>query len=76
MDLLTAAFYAFALLTLASAGIVVFSRNIIYSAFALLFTFFGVAGIYILLTIDWNETPELTSAASGWIGIVLGYWLK
>src|SRR6266516_2318055 len=36
-------FYFFAVLTVASAAIVVFSSSLIYSAFGLLFTFFGVA---------------------------------
>src|SRR3989339_498765 len=50
MDLITIIFYFFAVLIVASAAVVVFSKNIMYSAFALLFTFFGVATIYVLLT--------------------------
>src|SRR3989339_437421 len=49
MDLITIIFYFFAVLIVASAAVVVFSKNIMYSAFALLFTFFGVATIYVLL---------------------------
>jgi len=41
MDLFDTVFYVFAFVTVVSAAIVVFSRNIIYSAFALLFTFFA-----------------------------------
>ena len=37
-------FYVFATVTVASAAVVVLARSLIYSAFALLFTFFGVAG--------------------------------
>jgi NADH-quinone oxidoreductase subunit J len=45
-------FYALAVLTVVSAGITAFSRNIVYSAFALFGAFAGVAGIYILLAAD------------------------
>ena len=45
MAVSTAVFYLIALLTVVSAGMVAFSRNIIYSAFSLLGTFMGVAGI-------------------------------
>ncbi len=38
-------FWVFALVTVASAAVVVLSRTLIYSAFSLLFTFFGVAGL-------------------------------
>ncbi|NMB83206.1 MAG: NADH-quinone oxidoreductase subunit J, partial [Ignavibacteria bacterium] len=40
-------FYLFAIITVVSAFIVVTTRNVIYSGFSLLFTFFGVAGIYV-----------------------------
>ena len=49
MQLFDIVFYVFALITIVSAFVVVFSKNIIYSAFSLLFTFFGVAGLYVLL---------------------------
>ena len=52
MQLFDIVFYVFALITLVSGGIVVFSRNIVYAAFALLFTFFGVAALYVLLHAD------------------------
>jgi NAD(P)H-quinone oxidoreductase subunit 6 len=45
-------FYALAALTVVSAAITAFSRNIVYSAFALLGAFAGVAGLYILLGAD------------------------
>ncbi len=52
-------FWFFAVLTIISAGIVVFSRNMIYSVFALLFTFFGVAGIYVLLNADFLAVTQI-----------------
>jgi len=45
-------FYILAAITVLSAGITAFSRNIVYSAFALFGAFAGVAGIYILLGAD------------------------
>jgi NAD(P)H-quinone oxidoreductase subunit 6 len=45
-------FYVLAVVTIASAAITAFSRNIVYSAFALFGAFAGVAGIYILLAAD------------------------
>jgi len=45
-------FYALAILTVGSAAITAFSRNIVYSAFALFGAFAGVAGIYVLLSAD------------------------
>ncbi len=46
-------FGAFALLTLLSAGLVIFAKNAISSAMALVATFFFLAGIYVLL---WAHT--------------------
>ena len=45
-------FYALALVTIASALVTAFSRNIVHSAFALFGTLAGVAGIYALLAAD------------------------
>jgi NADH-quinone oxidoreductase subunit J len=65
MDLFTIAFYVFALLTLISASVVVFSRNIVRSAFSLLFTFFGVAGLYVLLMADFLAIAQLMIYVGG-----------
>jgi NADH:ubiquinone oxidoreductase subunit 6 (subunit J) len=45
-------FWLMAILAVGSALITAFSRNIVYSAFALLGAFAGVVGIYILLAAD------------------------
>ena len=45
-------FYVLFVLTVGSAAITAFSRNIVYSAFALFGSFAGVAGIYVLLGAD------------------------
>ena len=45
-------FYVLAIVTVGSAAITAFSRNIVYSAFALFGALAGVAGIYVLLAAD------------------------
>jgi NADH-quinone oxidoreductase subunit J len=65
MDLYEIAFYFFAVLTIASAIVVVSARSIIYSAFALLFTFFGVAGLYVLLNADFLAVTQLLVYVGG-----------
>ena len=71
MNLYDTAFYFFALITLCSAAIVVFSRNIIYSAFSLLFTFFGVAGLYVLLSADFLAVAQLLIYVGGILVLLL-----
>ena len=34
------------------------------------------AGLYILTSNDMSMNPELSAAATGWVGLVIGYWLK
>ena len=46
------AFYIVAAVTIISAAGVAFSRNIVYSAFSLMGTFMGVAGLYVFLAAD------------------------
>ena len=71
MDLFDSAFYLFALITIVSAFIVVFSRSIIYSAFALLFTFFGVAGLYVLLQADFLAVTQVLIYVGGILVLML-----
>ena len=58
-------FYLFAAVTLVSAFFVVTSRNIVHSAFYLLFTFFGVAGIYVMLGADFVAIVQLIVYVGG-----------
>ena len=53
------AFLALAGLTLGSAGIVAFSKNIIHSSLALLGTFMGIAGLYITLSADFLAATQI-----------------
>ena len=57
-------FYVFAVITVVAGGVVVLARSLIYSAFALLFTFFGEAGLYVLLGADFlAATPTARPSA-------------
>jgi len=58
-------------MTLGSACIVVFSRNIVHAAFALLFAFFGVAGIYIFLLADFIAITQILIYVGGIIVLIL-----
>lgn len=71
MELYTIFFYIFAIITLGSAVIVVFSRNIVYAAFALLFSLFGVAGLYVLLMADFLAITQLLVYVGGILVLVL-----
>jgi NAD(P)H-quinone oxidoreductase subunit 6 len=71
MDLSTAVFYLVAILTVGSALIVAFSRNIIYSAFSLLGTFAGVAGIYVFLGADFVAGVQLLIYVGGILVLIL-----
>ena len=64
-------FYSFALVIISSAIVVVFSKNILYSAFALLFTFFGVAGFYVLLSADFLAVVQLLIYVGGILVLIL-----
>jgi NADH-quinone oxidoreductase subunit J len=64
-------FWVFAITTVASAAVVVLSRTLIYSAFALLFTFFGVAGLYVLLGADFLAAVQLLVYVGGILVLLL-----
>ncbi|MBI4834204.1 MAG: NADH-quinone oxidoreductase subunit J [Planctomycetes bacterium] len=64
-------FYGLVLLVLNSAFIVAFSRNITHSAFALLLTFFGVAGLYVFLAADFLAALQLLIYVGGILVLIL-----
>lgn len=64
-------FYLFAAVTLVSAYFVVTVRNIVRSAFFLLFTFFGVAGLYVLLGADFVAIVQLIVYIGGILILLL-----
>jgi len=64
-------FYIFAAITILSALFVVTTRNIVHSAFFLLFTFFGVAGIYVLLGADFLGIAQIMVYVGGILILIL-----
>jgi NADH-quinone oxidoreductase subunit J len=64
-------FYSFAVLMIASAMVVVYGKNLIYSAFALLATFFGVAVLYVLLGADFLAGAQLLIYVGGILILLL-----
>lgn len=64
-------FLAFAAMTVASALLVAVSRNIIYSAYSLLLTFFGVAGLYAFLDADFLAAAQLLVYVGGILVLIL-----
>ena len=64
-------FWVLAAITIVSAAVVVFARSLIYSAFALLFTFFGVAGFYVLLGADFLAATQLLVYVGGILVLLL-----
>ncbi len=71
MSLFDIIFYAFAAFTLVSAAIMVVSKNIIHSAVGLLFSFFGVAGIYVLLAADFLAVVQILVYVGGILILLL-----
>jgi len=64
-------FYAVAALVLGSALIVAMSRNIVHSAFALLLTFFSIAGIYVFLSAEFLAVAQVVIYVGGILVLIL-----
>ncbi len=60
-----AVFLSVALLTTAPCLVVVFSRNILYSAFALFFTFLGTSGLYFFLDAEFLAITQVVVYIGG-----------
>ena len=71
MNVSTAVFYLVAIITVGSAFVVAFSRNIIYSAFSLLGTFAGVVGLYVFLGADFVAAVQLLIYVGGILVLIL-----
>jgi NADH-quinone oxidoreductase subunit J len=67
----TIIFYLVAGITVASATVVAFSRNIVYSAFSLVGTFGGVAGIYVMLGADFVAAVQVLIYVGGILVLIL-----
>lgn len=71
METSTLIFYCFALFTVVSAAFVVFTRNVVYAAFSLLATFFGVAGLYIFLEADFLAAVQVLVYVGGILILII-----
>ncbi len=65
------AFWVLALFTVGSALCVATLRNIVYSAFSLLGTLLGVAGLYIFLSADYLAVTQLLVYVGGVLVLIL-----
>jgi len=66
-----AAFYLVCAVTIGSSLAVAFWRNAVYSAFALVGTFLGVAGIYVFLAADFLAVLQLMIYVGGILVLML-----
>jgi len=64
-------FYAMAVMTIGGAAGCAFSRNIIYSAWSLLFAFLGVAGLYVMLGADFPAVAQVLIYVGGVLVLIL-----
>jgi len=60
-----AAFYSFSILAIVSALFILFSKNLIYGAFALFLTFLGVAALYVLAGADFLAVTQIMVYVGG-----------
>jgi len=71
MEMQEILFYAILAFTIFSAAIVAFANKIIYSAFALLFTFIGFAGLYVFLGADFLAVTQIIIYVGGILVLIL-----
>src|SRR3954452_23592741 len=64
-------FFIVGIVTIGSAATVVLARSLIYSAFSLLFTFFGVAIIYVFLGADFLAATQVLIYVGGILVLLL-----
>jgi NADH-quinone oxidoreductase subunit J len=58
-------FIAFVILTVVSAGVVLWSKNVLYAAFSLLMTFLGMAALYVLAGADFLAITQILVYVGG-----------
>lgn len=71
MELTSILFYLFSIVTIAAGAVMVFSKNIVHSAFALMFTLMGVAALYVLLYADFLAATQLLVYVGGILILIL-----
>lgn len=65
MNLETIVFYLFAAIIVISALLILFTRNVLYAAFSLIFTFLGIAAIYVLAGADFLAITQILVYVGG-----------
>jgi NADH:ubiquinone oxidoreductase subunit 6 (subunit J) len=58
-------FIAFVILTVLSASVVLWSKNVLYAAFSLLLTFLGIAALYVLAGADFLAITQVLVYVGG-----------
>lgn len=71
MDLFALLFYAFAVLIVGAAAVMVFSKNIVHAAFALMFTLAGLAVFYAMLSAGFVAVTQLLVYVGGILVLIL-----
>jgi NADH-quinone oxidoreductase subunit J len=71
MEISTILFYVFALVTVGSAAVVTFANRLIYAVFSLMFTFFGVAALYVFLEADFLAAAQVLVYVGGILILLL-----
>jgi len=71
MDAYHIIFYILAAITVLSAAVVAFANKIIYAAFALLFTLFGFATLYVYLSADFIAVSQVLIYVGGILILIL-----
>lgn len=71
MPYTTIIFYVLAAITVISAVIVVFNKNVIHSAFSLFFTLFAVSGFFVLLRADFIAITQIMIYVGGILILLL-----
>jgi NADH:ubiquinone oxidoreductase subunit 6 (subunit J) len=64
-------FYIFGAITIGGAFVTAFTKNIVYAAFALLFTFFGIAGLFVMANADFLAVTQLLVYVGGILILLL-----
>lgn len=58
-------FYAFAAIVVISAGMILFTRNVLYAAFLLIIVFLGVAAVYVFAGADFLAITQILVYVGG-----------
>jgi NADH:ubiquinone oxidoreductase subunit 6 (subunit J) len=71
MNFLLIIFYCFAGLMVVSALVVLFTRNVLYAAFSLIVTFFGVAVLYLFAGADFVAVTQILVYIGGILVLII-----